>query len=128
MLLGGKRESYLCVVPPPLRRDVYLDVGHLNVGVDDWMNFVKRGCQMTSASNDEAVEEGNHLEGAQQEDEEKQVDDVGDQDRGNVVRQLLQKLSEGLTVRLRSNPVMLCRVKNLSEPSNMLFLAPHTQP
>ena len=55
---------------------------------------------MASSTNDEAVEKRDHLEGAQQEDEEEQIDEVGDQHRRDIVGQLLEKLPEGFSVRL----------------------------
>ena len=50
-----------------------------------------------------AVEQRNDFDCAEQADEQEQVDQVSDHHRGNVVRQLLQKLSEGFGVCLRSN-------------------------
>ena len=64
-------------------------------------------------AHDKAEKEGKNLDSAQKTDEEEEVDEVGDDDGRDVVRQLLKELAEGIGVCLVRHPGCVGRVKML---------------
>ncbi len=52
----------------------HLHIRQVNFGIDDGMTSWKGGCQMSPASDNEAVEKWDHLKRPQQENEKEQVD------------------------------------------------------
>ena len=77
------------------------DNGNINDGAD--RSFGEGRHAHWSPAHDQAVEKRHNFDEAEQADEKEQVYQVGNHDRGNVIGQLLQELSEGFGVRLGGN-------------------------